>query len=140
MVPTHYRHNLFMPMNSLFVEFFGDMLPERTAHNGFRPPLDLREDEGNFYAQLELPGMKKEDVKISLEDNILTVRGEKKKKDLLDKEEFRRVERNYGVFERGIRLPQEIQEDAIHAEMDNGILKISIPKTEKVEPRQIVIN
>ena len=50
------------------------------------------------------------------------------------------MERSYGVFERGFRLPQEIQEDAIRAEMDNGILKISIPKTEKVEPRQIAIN
>ena len=116
------------------------MVPEGTAQNGFHPPLDLREDDGYFYAQLELPGMKKEEVKISLEDNILTVRGEKKKQDLLEKEEYRRVERSYGVFERCFRLPQEIQEDAIRAEMDNGILRISIPKTEKVEPRQIAIN
>ena len=140
MVPTHHRQNLFMPMNSLLEEFFGDLVPEGTAQTGFRPPLDLREDDGYFYAQLELPGLKKEEVKISLEDNILTVRGEKKKQNLLEKEEYRRVERSYGVFERGFRLPQEIQEDAIRAEMDNGILKISIPKTEKVEPRQIAIN
>jgi HSP20 family protein len=98
------------------------------------------EDDGYFYAQLELPGMKKEEVKISLNDNILTISGEKKKQDLYEKVEYRRVERSYGVFERGFRFPQEIQKDAILAEMDNGILKISIRKTEKVEPRQIAIN
>ena len=140
MVPTHYKKNLFMPMNSLLEEFFGDMVPEGTAQNGFRPLLDLKEDDGYLYAQLELPGMKKEEVKISLEDNILTVRGEKKKQDLIEKEEYRRVERSYGVFERELIFPQEIQQDAIRAEMDNGILKISIPKTGKVEPRQIAIN
>ena len=102
--------------------------------------MDLREDEGHFYAQLELPGMSKEEVKISIEDSVLTVRGEKKKQELLEKEKYLRVERSYGVFERCFRLPQEIQEEAINAEMENGVLKISIPKTEKVEPRQITIN
>ena len=71
---------------------------------------------------------------------MISLSGNAKKQDLLGKEEYRRVERSYGVFERCFRLPQEIQESAIRAEMDNGILKISIPKTEKVEPRQIAIN
>ena len=140
MLPARYRNNPLTPMNSLLEEFFGDMIPERTMQAGFRPTLDLREDEGHFYAQLELPGMSKEEVKISIEDSVLTVRGEKKKQELLEKEEYRRVERSYGVFERCFRLPQEIQEEAINAEMENGVLKISIPKTEKVEPRQITIN
>ena len=56
MVPARYQNNPFTPMNSLLEEFFGDMIPERTTQAGFRPPLDLREDEGRFYAQLELPG------------------------------------------------------------------------------------
>ena len=85
MVPARYRNNPFTPMNSLLEEFFGDMIPERTTQAGFRPPLDLREDEGHFYAQLELPGMSKEEVKISIEDSVLTVRGEKKKQELLEK-------------------------------------------------------
>ena len=84
MVPARYRNNPFTPMNSLLEEFFGDMIPERTTQAGFRPPLDLREDEGHFYAQLELPGMSKEEVKISIEDSGLTVRGDKKKQELLE--------------------------------------------------------
>ena len=72
MVPARYRNNPFTPMNFLLEEFFGDMIPERTSQAGFRPPLDLREDEGHFYAQLELPGMSKEEVKISIEDSVLT--------------------------------------------------------------------
>ena len=74
-------------MNTLLEEFFGDMIPERTTQAGYRPPLDLREDEGDFYAQLELPGMSKEEVKISIEDGGLTVRGEKKKQEMREKEE-----------------------------------------------------
>ena len=140
MVPTRYRQNTLLPIYSLLEEFFGDVNPDRLAQVGFRPPLDLTEDEGHFYAQLELPGMQKEEIKISLDDNILTIRGEKKKEDFLDKNEYRLVERNYGVFERCFKLPQEIKEDSISAEMENGILKIRIPKTEKVEPRQIAIN
>ena len=140
MVPARYRQNTLLPINSLLEEFFGDTNPERSAQVGFRPLTDLREDEGHFYAQLELPGMQKDEVKISFNENILTIRGEKKKEELLEKEEYRRVERSYGVFERCFRLSHEIREDAISAEMGNGILKIKIPKAEKVEPRQIAIN
>ena len=140
MIPARYRQNKLLPINSLLDEFFGDMNPECSAQVGFRPPLDLKEDEGYFYAQLELPGMQKEEVKISLDGNVLTIRGEKKMEELLDIVEYRRVERNYGVFERCFKLPQEIQENEISAEMENGILKIKIPKTEKIEPRQIAIN
>ena len=140
MIPGYYRRNTLLPINSLLMEFFGDINPERSPQVGFKPTLDLREDEKHFYAQLELPGMQKEEIKISLEENVLSIRGEKKKEELLDKDEYLLVERNFGVFERRLRLPQEIKEDAISADIENGILKIMIPKTEKVEPRQIAIN
>ena len=140
MVPGHYRRNTLLPINSLLEEFFGDTNPARSPQVGFKPPLDLREDEGHYYLKLELPGMQKEEIKISLVENVLSIRGEKKKEDLLHKEEYLRVERNYGVFERCFKLPKEIKEDAISADIKNGILKIMIPKTEKVEPRQIAIN
>ena len=140
MIPAIYRKKTLFPINSLLDEFFGDMNSERSSQVGFRPPLDFREDEGHYYAQLELPGMQKEEVKISLDDKILTIRGDKKKEKLHDKEKYRRVERSYGVFERCFRLPREIREDSISAEMENGILKIRIQKTEKVEPLQIAIN
>ena len=140
MLPARNRQNTLSPFNSLLEEFFGDLIPERTAQSGYRPPLDLREGEGHYYAQLELPGMSKEEIKISLENNVLTIRGEKKQEQVDDNEEYRRVERSYGVFERCFRMPQEIRDGEIRAEMKNGVLKISIPNTEKVEPRQISIN
>ncbi len=140
MVPARYRFNTISPFNSMLEEFFGDLVPENTAKPAFQPPLDLKEDEGNYYAHLELPGMSKEEVKITLENNVLTVRGEKKQEAVEEKEEYRRVERSYGVFERCFRISQEIREEGISAEMQSGILKITIPKVEKAEPRQISIN
>ena len=140
MVPARYRQNTLLPINSLLNEFFSEMNLESSSQLGFRPPLDLKEDENHFYVLFELPGIQKEEVKISIKKNILTICGEKKKEELLDKEEYRQIERSYGVFKRCFRLPQVINEEAISAEMENGILKISIPKIEKVEPRQIAIN
>ena len=140
MIPAHYRYNTLAPFGSLLHEFFGELMSERTSEQGFRPPLDLKEDEENFYVQLELPGLSKEEVKISIENNVLSVHGEKKQEQVKEKQEYRRVERSHGVFERCFRLPQEIEDVGIRADMEKGILRITIPKTQKAEPVQITIN
>ena len=102
--------------------------------------MNLKEDDENYYAQLELPGLSKEEVKISIENNVLSVHGEKKQEQVKEKQEYRRVERSHGVFERCFQLPQEIEDIGISADMENGILRITIPKTQKAEPVQITIN
>ena len=140
MIPAHYRYNTLAPFGSLLDEFFGELMSERRPEHGFRPLMDLKEDDENYYAQLELPGLSKEDVKISIENNILRVYGEKKQEQVKEKQEHRRVERSHGVFERCFRLPQEIEDAGIRADMENGILRITIPKTQKAEPVQITIN
>ena len=140
MIPAHYRYNTLAPCGSLLDEFFGELTTERTSEQGFRPPMDLKEDEENYYAQLELPGLSKEEVKISIENNVLSVHGEKKQEQVKEKQEYRRVERSHGVFERCFRLPQEIEDGGIRADMEKGILRITIPKTKKAEPVQITIN
>ena len=140
MVLTRYNYNTLAPFSSLLNEFFGETMPEKTKEHGFHPHLDLKEDENNYIAQLELPGISKEEVKISVENNVLRVRGEKKQERLEEKQEFRRIESSYGVFERCFGLPQEIEDDDIIAKIENGILRIIIPKTKKSKPVQITIN
>ena len=140
MIPAHYRYNTLAPVGSLLDKFFMELMSETTSEQGFRPPLDLKEDEEHYYAQLELPGLTKEEIKISIENNVLIVHGEKKQEQVKEKQEYRRVERSYGVFERCFRLPQEIEDGGIRADMEKGILMITIPKTQKAKPVQITIN
>ena len=87
MIPAHYRYNTLAPFGSLLDEFFGELMSERTPEQGFHPPMNLKEDDENYYAQLELPGLSKEDVKISIENNILRVYGEKKQEKVKEKQE-----------------------------------------------------
>ena len=140
MIPAHYRYNTLSPFSLLLDEFFGGLMSERRSEQGFRPPLDLKEDEENYYAELELPGLSKEEVKISIENNVLSVHGEKMQEQVKENQEYRRAERSYGVFERCFRLPHEIEDGGIRADMEKGILRITIPKTQKAEPVQITIN
>ena len=91
MVPTRNQFNTVSPLHSLMDEFLGEVTGNtRTVARQFRPAMDLKEDQGNFYALLELPGMEKEDVKIALDEDILTIKGEKKHE----------VEENEGAFKR----------------------------------------
>ena len=140
MLPARYHFNTLTPLNSMLDEFFGNLTSEKASAMIFCPPLDIKEDGKNYYAHIELPGMNKEEVKISIKNNILSIQGEKKQEMLDEKQEYRRVESSFGVFKRCFRLPQETEEAAINAEMENGVLRITIPKADKAEPIQISIN
>ncbi|HVO35533.1 MAG TPA: Hsp20/alpha crystallin family protein [Gemmatimonadales bacterium] len=103
------------------------------------PPVDVFEDKDAVRITVELPGVRPEDVKISLESNLLTIRGEKhqvaeEKTDLVH-----RYERNYGVFERSFMVPSTVDADHIHATYDMGVLTVRLPKVEKAKPRQIAV-
>ena len=140
MIPAHYRYNTLAPVGSFLDKFLMELMSETTSEQGFRPPLDLKEDEENYYAQLELPGLSKEEIKISIQNNVLCVQGEKKQEQVKEKQDYRMVERSYGIFERCFQLPKEIEDGDIRADMEKGILRITIPKTQKAEPVQITIN
>jgi HSP20 family protein len=89
---------------------------------------------------MELPGVRPEDVKISLENNILTIRGEKRQQAEESNERVHRYERSYGSFERTFALPNTVDPDKIQANYENGVLMISVPKAERARPREIPVS
>lgn len=103
------------------------------------PPCDIAEDKEMLRVTLEIPGVRTEDVKVNLENNILTIRGEKKQELDEKNERYHRYERAYGVFERSFTLPSTVDADRIRARVENGILLVEIPKVEKARPREIPV-
>jgi len=103
------------------------------------PPVDVVEDQNAVQIAAELPGVKPEDVKISLENNVLTIRGEKRQAAEESTERVHRYERYYGVFERSFTVPSTVDADHIKASYDVGVLTIRLPKAERAKPRQIEV-
>jgi len=103
------------------------------------PAVDISEDKDNFYLHVELPGMKKEDVKVKFEEGLLTITGEKKTEREEKDVNYHRVERSYGKFERSFRVPTQVMNDKIEAKFENGVLQITLPKAEEVKPKEIEV-
>jgi HSP20 family protein len=103
------------------------------------PNVDIVENADAFEIHAELPGVKQEEVKITLHDNVLTLSGEKKQETKEDKDNVLRIERNYGRFERSFSLPTTVKADAVRAAFEDGVLKITLPKAETAKARQIEI-
>jgi HSP20 family protein len=103
------------------------------------PAVDVMEDKEGVRLTAELPGVRQEDVKISLENGILTIRGEKKSQVEEKSDRVHRVERQYGSFERSFALPTTVDVERIEARFDAGVLTVTLPKAEKAKPRQIEI-
>ena len=102
-------------------------------------PLDVHETETEFVVKASLPGVKPEDVKLSLENNMLTIRGEKKQVAEEKADRVHRYERSYGVFERAFALPSTVDAEKIEARYDAGVLTVDMPKAERARPRQIAV-
>ena len=109
--------------------------------NVFTPRVDVTEDNENLYVEADIPGVDKKDVKVSVVGDVLTISGEKKKETRDENKNYYRIERTSGSFSRSFTLPSEIQNDKISAEFTNGVLKITLPKSEeaKVVEKQIEI-
>lgn len=100
-------------------------------------PTDVSEDANSLRITMELPGVNPEDVRLSLESNILTIRGEKKQQSDESNERVHRFERTYGMFERTFALPNTVDPEKIEARYENGVLLVMIPKAERAKPREI---
>ena len=122
-------------MNQLFEESF--VSPGAGRSQGFVPALDLSETEDSYLVDMAVPGLKPEDLNITLENNVLTVKGSLNKQDEDRKRNYHRIERRYGSFQRTIALPSTVKADAIQASLTNGVLRLEIPKAEEVKPRRI---
>ena len=107
----------------------------------FVPAVNTREADDAYYIEVDLPGVKKEDISIDVDDNVLTISGERKVEEERKDEEFYRVESFYGKFERSFTLPEDVDADKIEAEAKDGVLTIRIPKAQVVEkaPKKIEI-
>ncbi|GKS58499.1 molecular chaperone [Nitrospira sp.] len=101
------------------------------------PTVDISETDGEYLIKAELPEVKKEDVKVSVEDGVLTIQGERRQEKEEKGRKFHRVERSYGSFVRSFTLPESVDEGAVKAEYKDGILNLHLPKTEKVKPKAI---
>ena len=133
------------PVRSLSFEkemnhLFHDILNEsQSSDRVWQPVADLAETDKNYEVRLEIPGIKKEEIKISFQDGVLSIQGERRSEEKKEDKNYHRVERLYGKFERFFSLPNEVKGDEIKAGYNDGILTVEIPKTEKVLPRQIEI-
>lgn len=109
------------------------------AFNAWAPALDLFEDENHLTVTAELPGMKKEAIDISLQDNILTIAGERRNEKKYEGSQTTREERVFGRFTRSLTLPKQVDPAKVKATYKDGVLTVTLPKTEEAKPRQIEV-
>ena len=101
----------------------------------WRPAIDVEEKEGKYMVRADLPGMKKNDIHVELKDGYLTLRGERKSEHEENKDNYHRIERTYGTFERTFRVPEGVTEKDIHAKYKDGVLELTIPAPKVEEPK-----
>ncbi len=115
------------------------LAPLRRGDRLIAPSLDIVEDAHAYVVTAELPGLKKEDVAIQLEDGVLSISGEKKQETEVKEKTFHRMERRYGSFYRAVTLPAGVDVEKVDARFEDGVLKIRVPKREEVKPKAIKI-
>lgn len=126
---------------NFFGEFFGDFLTHPVfTERDWLPRVDLRDTKDNVELTAELPGMKKEDIKVTYENGLLTISGERKREEKEENNNYFCGERRFGNFSRSFRLPEEVQTDKIKANYKDGVLHISLPKVEAKKPQEIQIS
>jgi HSP20 family protein len=138
--PLREVSSLQTEMNRLFNTMFESPTVGNGGSRRWSPAMDLLETEDHFVLRADLPGLREEDVAIELEDNVLTVSGERKADHEENGEGFYRVERAFGSFSRSLTLPRGIDAEAVNAGFTNGVLEVRIPKPEQRKPRKIAIS
>ncbi len=128
-------------MNRLFRDSYGsEGREESLTTTSFAPPVDVYEDEHNITLKIEVPGIDEKDIDVRLENNTLTVHGERKFEKEEKEENYRRVERQYGSFTRSFTLPTIVDAEKVAANYDKGVLKIQLAKKAEAKPKQIKVN
>jgi len=128
-------------MNRLFNNFFDQPAGTRDSTHSRRwmPAMDLIETKEHYVLRADLPGLSDEDVDVKLEDNVLTISGERTAQHPQDAQGYYRIERAFGSFARSLTLPDGVNPDAVQGHFDRGVLEIMIPKPEQKKPRQVQI-
>lgn len=126
-------------VNSFFRGWPAMASEDDSFDRGWTPAVDIRETDEGFQLLAELPGLTKDDIEISVEDGLLTLRGERRLAEDTNRESFRRIERAYGSFERTFSLPTGIDAGKVSANFENGLLVLTLPKAETAKARTIKI-
>src|SRR6202171_5946182 len=128
-------------MNRLFRESYSPAAPEEAlTTTNFAPPADIYEDEHNITLKIDVPGIDEKDIDVRIENNTLTVHGERKFEKEEKEENYRRVERRYGSFTRTFTLPNTVDTESVSANYEKGVLKIKLAKKAEAKPKQIKVN
>lgn len=129
-------------LNRILDDAFGSWPQEQgTITSAWFPPCDVMEDGDSVRIMMELPGVEPDDVRLSLENNILTIRGEKRQQqESTEGGRVHRYERSYGTFERSFSLPNTVDAEKASAEYDNGVLTVTLQKSERMRPREIPLS
>jgi len=117
-----------------------DVMGTSNLLGGWTPAMDVFEEKDNFVVKAEVPGMKKEDIEVSLHEGNLTISGERKSETKQNDAEVHRTERFYGRFQRSVALPSTVAADKVKAQYRDGVLTITLPKTEEAKPRHINVS
>jgi len=129
--------NLRQELDRLFDAPLSELARASQFLTGANPSLDVYEDKDSFVVKAELPGMKKEDIDVSLHDGTLSISGERKSEEKLDNAEVYRAERFFGRFQRAVTLPAAVDAAKIVAQYKDGVLTVTLPKVEEAKPKQI---
>ena len=123
-----------------FNRLFGELARDYDLFDrGWAPAVDVKENEQEYTLEADLPGMKKEEIDITVVDNVVTLKGERKHESETKEKDYHRVERRYGSFERTFEIPGGFDADKIAAHFDNGVLRVTLPKREESKPKQIEV-
>ena len=136
--------NTLMPLNMGILPFetfrsFGPVFDMHWPFTAWTPPCDIYETDKEIVLKMELPEMRKEDVHVTLENNVLTLRGERKFEEAVNRENYHRIERKYGEFMRVFTLPTFVEGRKVLAEFKEGMLTVKLPKNKEAMPRQIEV-
>jgi HSP20 family protein len=124
------------PMGRLLEEMWGDTEATRGM---WAPAVDLKETDQAYILKADLPGMKKEDITVSVEEDVVTLKGERKHEEKKEEEGYHRVERRYGSFQRSFRIPGGVDTVKVAATYNDGVLELTLPKREEVKPKRIEV-
>ena len=137
---TLVRFNPFEDFHQHLDRWVGNFAGEKdSVGRNWAPAVDIFERGEDTIVRAELPGVRKEDVDLKVENNVLTLRGEKRRDEAAEQEHYHRSERHYGSFTRSFKLPSTVDTSRIQARYENGVLEIVVPKAEEAKPKQIEV-
>jgi HSP20 family protein len=125
-------------LQRMFRQVFGDA--DTSLAGAFSPALDVEETDNEFTLHIEIPGVKPEEVDVSIEESVLTIAGQRDFYAEKDADGFRRIERRFGRFHRAVRLPDRVDPDKVAAAYKDGLLIVTVPKAESAKPRRIQVD